>query len=80
MNTTREEKRREEKRMNKVVGNLLKARALLLDADLELNLVYDYILDCAKAIDIIDKNLAYFPEDVKRIDESYYNLFLNKKD
>lgn len=74
MNTTREEKR-----MNKVVGNLLKARALLLDADLELNLVYDYILDCEKAIDIIDKNLAYFPEDVKRIDENYYNLFLNKK-
>lgn len=75
MNTTREEKR-----MNKVVGNLLKARALLLDADLELNLVYDYILDCEKAIDIIDKNLAYFPEDVKRIDENYYNLFLKKKD
>lgn len=74
MNTTKEEKR-----MNKVVGNLLKARALLLDADLELNLVYDYILDCGKAIDIIDKNLAYFPEDVKRIDETYYNLFLNKK-
>lgn len=71
---------REEKRMNKVVGNLLKARALLLDADLELNLVYDYILDCEKAIDIIDKNLAYFPEDVKRIDENYYNLFLKKKD
>jgi hypothetical protein len=75
MNTTREEKR-----MNKVVGNLLRARALLLGADFELNLVYDYILDCEKAIDIIDKNLAYFPEDVKRIDESYYNLFLKKKD
>ena len=72
--------KREEKRMNKVVGNLLRARALLLDADLELNLVYDYILDCEKAIDIIDKNLAYFPEDVKRINENYYNLFLKKKD
>lgn len=72
--------KREEKRMNKVVGNLLKARALLLDADFELNLVYDYILDCEKAIAIIDKNLAYFPEDVKRINENYYNLFLKKKD
>lgn len=71
---------REEKRMNKVVGNLLKARALLLDAELELNLVHDYILGGDKLIGIIDKNLAYFPEDVKRIDENYYNLFLKKKD
>ena len=82
MSTTREERvnKRVNKRVEKVVKNLLEARRLIIGASILLDEVYDSIVGELEIINLIDKNLAYFPEDVKKVDEDFYNRFLVNKD
>lgn len=65
-------------RTKEVVKKLMKARALVLEADVMLCQVSDYVIGAEKICEIIDKNLKYFPKYVKEIDASFYDFLLKK--